>query len=112
MQADDYSNDIFSGGLAGTNASTGKIIASSSTAKVSSKGQYTIRAGGLVGKNDGFITNSEASGEIHHTISSWCSDYRGASGGIAGENNNQILNCYYTGSQTISIAGAGSGVVA
>ncbi len=110
MNYNEYSDSIYSGGIAGINYASGKIISSTSKSSVSATGEYYIRAGGIVGKNEGVVTNCEANGTIYSKSSHW--SWYNASGGIAGENNGQIMSSYYTGTSDVNIAGENTGVIA
>ncbi len=100
------------GGLAYYNAATGKIISCTSEANVtadSKHGHYQGScAGGITAVNDGLINDCEANGAIVADGYGDC-DF---GGGIAGENKSQILNSYYTGESSVSIAGKNNGTIA
>ena len=83
------------GGLAGQNNDS-TIFECYSTAEVTCSGRYV---GGLVGYQEGTLTNSFARGDV--SGSSW------DIGGLAGKNYGVITNCYATGSVSGPIYGVG-----
>lgn len=97
------------GGIAEFNGQTGKIIScvSHTNAKSWSDNRDTL-AGGIVAINDGMINGCEADGTIEATGRSL---WKVGPGGIAGTNNSQIIDCYYTGSSDVNIAGINSGTI-
>ncbi|MGN0467929.1 MAG: lectin-like protein [Acutalibacteraceae bacterium] len=103
------------GGIAGENCSTGKIINCTSTVNVGDVYVYYSYdyCGGIVGKNSGVITNCEASGTV---LNDWLNDDyyyidECKFGGLAGYNNGTITSSYYTGPTSCNRVGRNEGVL-
>jgi filamentous hemagglutinin family protein len=92
------------GGLAGYLNSDGRISGSYATGNVTiSTNTGDSYAGGLVGENNGVITNSHAEGNL--------SNSGNFSGGITGDNHGTITNSYATGSVSgLSTVGGLAGI--
>jgi hypothetical protein len=98
-------DDACAGGIAGWNSSEGKIISCISTVNVAAGTDDRPKAGGICGLNRGFITYCEASGTVSAT------GYSRVAGAIAGKNENQIIECIYTGSEGLALVGDNTGIV-
>jgi flagellar hook assembly protein FlgD len=98
-------DDACAGGIAGWNSSEGKIISCISTVNVAAGTDDRPKAGGICGLNRGFITYCEASGTVSVT------GYSRVAGAIAGKNENQIIECIYTGSEGLALVGDNTGIV-
>lgn len=97
------------GGLVGGNYSTGKIINCTSTVNLHDEGCYFSNEyiGGIVGVNNGVITNSEASG----TLTANGNHDDAHIGGVTGYNSGTVTSSYYTGSTVCSLVGKNVGVL-
>jgi len=105
-------NLCYAGGIAGKNA--GKIIMCSTNNNISATAIHDVYTGGISGLNEstGFIQNCETGGSITATATNRSASRPAYPGAISGQNDGQILNCFYSGDTSISLAGIGTGVVA
>lgn len=96
------------GGIASYNGQAGKIISCISHAKTEGVSDYDTYVGNIVGYNEGMINGCEADGIVIGSAKT----YSAKLGGIAGINKSQIIDCSYTGTSDVNIAGENSGIVA
>lgn len=104
-------NTSYAGGIVNYNKQGGKIISCSSHTdlKSTSTGGCQAHAGGIVAINDGVVNGCEADGKIE-TINAKGLKYH-RPGGIVGDNRAQIIDCYYTGTSSVGIAGENTGTI-
>lgn len=87
------------GGLVGINEATGTVKRSYSNAKMNfGNSSSNVKGGGFVGKNEGIIEESYATGAMGS---------KGYLGSFVGENSGRISNAYASGNVTGSTNGAG-----
>ncbi len=98
-----YGGNAYASGIADLNTESGIIISCVSHVDAFADGSRDGYACGITSANYGMVTGCEADGKIT------ASDYEG---GIAGTNYAQILDSYYTGESTVSIAGKNLGTIA
>ncbi|WP_321791064.1 filamentous hemagglutinin N-terminal domain-containing protein [Burkholderia pyrrocinia] len=90
------------GGLVGRNGSTAKVIASDAHGMVD--GRDNVKAGGLVGLNDGKIDASSADGRVKVGA-------RSVAGGLVGKNAGKVTSASASGGVNIAGTGIAGGLV-
>lgn len=107
-----WGGSSYAGGVVYINDATGKIISCNSGTKATAEtSAFYPHAGGIAALNEGLISNCESSGEIY-TNTNRRREGSKKEGGIAGENNGQVMSCYYTGSSDVGIVGWNKGTIA
>jgi len=107
-----WGGSSYAGGITYINEASGKIISCIAKTDVTAEtNAFYPNAGGIAALNNGLINDCEASGKISGTTKS--SKYGNKKeGSIVGENNGQVMNCYYTGTSPLTLVGWNKGTIA